>query len=245
MAQKPDVQKIILEAHLRTATGKGPASSLRREGLIPGVIYGEGKSAVSVQIGAKELTKVLQTKSGARSLITLKLKESSTTALPERTVLIKELQHHPLSHLVTHVDFHQVSLTKQITVTVPLVFKGDSIGVKHAGGVLEHLRWDLEVECLPTQIPSVIEVDVAGLDVGKSLDAKAVPLPQGVRLVTDPNLPVVACEIPKEEVPAPAAEEAGAPAEPEVLKQKKPEEATAEEAGAKEKQSAPKDKEKA
>ncbi len=222
---------IILEAIVRKTTGTGATSPLRREGFVPGVVYGEGIKTLPIQVSSKDLTRILHTKGGGNALITLHLKEGDgDKRSPENLVLIKELQHHPVTHRIIHVDFHQVSLTKRITVNVPLAFKGEAVGVKQEGGVLEHIRWNLEVECLPTEIPPEIPVDVSQLAVGQGLDAKAIPLPQGVRLVTDPNMPVVACVIPKaEEAPAPA-EAAAEMTEPEVLKQKKPEEIAAEEA---------------
>ena len=230
-------EKVILEGVRRTVLGKQGASSLRREGWVPAVVYGEGAGSVPLHILAKELSRALHTKAGGNVLISLRLKEDAKDQ-GEQLVLIKELQYHPVSHQILHVDFHRVSLTKRITVTVPLAFKGEAVGVKMEGGILEHLRWELEVECLPTEIPAEIPIEMTSLALNQTLQAKAVPLPPGVRLVTDPEQPVVACVKPKEEVSAPAAEEA-APTEPEVLKQKKPEEITEEEAAkAKEKEKA-------
>ncbi|MBI3318091.1 MAG: 50S ribosomal protein L25 [Candidatus Omnitrophica bacterium] len=222
MPKQPE--KVVLEGSLRDSIGKGKVGQLRSSGLIPGVLYGESGPATAIQVPARDLGRALKTKAGENVLITLRLKKDSK-ALPENAVLIKELQHHPVTHQILHVDFHQISLTKRLTVTVPLAFKGEALGVRQAGGILEHLRWDLEVECLPTEIPAEIPVEVSPLDVGKSLHAKEIPLPSGVRLVTDGELPVVACVIPKkEEEVLPAAEAEAAAQEPEVIKQKKPEE---------------------
>ncbi len=234
MAQQ--TEKIILEGSVRTSQGTGAAHAIRRDGLVPAVVYGEGAASVSIQVVLKELNRALHTKAGENVLLSLRLKDrQAAKAMSDRLVLIKELQYHPVTHQILHVDFHQVSLTKKITVAVKLAFKGEAIGVKQEGGILEHLRWELEVECLPTEIPPEIPVDVSALAVGKSLEAKAISLPAGVRLVTDPNMPVVACVIPKQEEIAPPAEPGVEAAEPEVLKQKKPEELAAEEAQAKEK----------
>ncbi len=240
MAQQAEKEKVVLEAVVRGSSGKQAANALRREGFVPGVVYGESASSVQVQVGSKELSRALHTKAGENVLITLQLQDSSKKP-SESIVLIRELQQHPVSHRIIHVDFHRVSLTKRIMVTVPLAFKGEAVGVKQGGGILEHIRWDLEVECLPTQIPSEIPVDVSRLELGQTLAANAVVLPEGVRLVTEAELPIVACVMPKEEVPVPAAaEEAAQPTEPEVLKQKKPEEIAAEEAEkAKEKAKSP------
>ncbi len=247
MAKQAEKEKVILEAVRRTEVGKQAASSLRREGWVPAVVYGETAGSVPLHVAARELSRALHTKAGGNVLICLQVKEDSPPqklADPPRSmadkkqgenlVLIRELQYHPVSHQIIHVDFHRVSLTKRITVTVPLAFKGEALGVKTSGGILEHTRWDLEVECLPTEIPTEIPVEVSTLDLGQTLAAKAIALPAGVRLVTDPEQPVVACVKPKEEAAAPAAAEEAAPTEPEVLKQKKPEE-LAEEEAAKEK----------
>jgi large subunit ribosomal protein L25 len=259
---KRSPEQMALEATVRTSTGKEAAGVLRREGMVPGVVYGEGKETIPIQVKAGDLTRILQTKAGGNVLIALHLKPPSpdltgpsdppgnrtktegAPSLPQATgemnegaVLIKELQHHPVWYQITHVDFQRVSLTRRITVTVPLTFKGEAIGVRQEGGLLEHLRWDLEVECLPTEIPSEVPVDISDLKLGQVWDAQSVHLPEGVRLVTAPELPVVACVTPKEEVAAPTAAEAvTGMMEPEVIKQKKPEEIAAEEAaGAKEK----------
>lgn len=233
MEKKAD--KVILEADLRTALGTETCGRLRRTGIIPAVVYGQGQSAFPIQVSERDLKTALHTKAGENVLITLHFKAD---AKKESAVLIKELQHHPVSRQITHVDFHHVSLTKKITVTVPLVFKGEAIGVRQEGGILEHIRWDLEVECLPTEIPAEIAVDVSGLALGKTLDAKDIGLPAGVNLKIDPEQPVVGCVTPKtEEIPVAPLEGQVQAVEPEVLKQKKPEEIAAEEeAKAKEKE---------
>ena len=222
-------EQVVLEAALRQGKGKGPAGALRVEGLVPGVVYGEGQKPLLVQLPVQELRRILHTKAGGNALITLRLDDTKG----ERAVLIKELQHDPVSHQIIHVDFHHVSLSKAIKVEVPLSLKGadQALGVKQDGGIIEHLRWELEVECLPTEIPAELELEVSGLALNQSLHAKDVPLPAGVKLVTDPEQPVVSCVLPRVEVVAAPAEGAeAAPTEPEVLKQKKPEEIAAAEA---------------
>ena len=116
------------------------------------------EALLSVGVSGKELSKILHTKGGANALLTLrfdevsvpKLKGHADLAKGEGLALIKQIQIHPVTHQLVHVDFYQVSLTQRITVTVPLAFKGESIGVKQQGGVMEHVRWDIEVECLAT-----------------------------------------------------------------------------------------------
>ena len=232
MRQK--AERITLEAAVRPASGKGPSAALRRQGWVPCVVYKEGKSAVSIQVSGRDLHRVLHTKAGENVLIALQFPEDSKESLRghadlssgEGVVLIKELQHHPVTHQILHVDFNEISLTKRITVSVPLSFEGEAIGVKQGSGVLEHMRWEVEVECLPTEIPAQIPVEISNLELGVTLHVKDISLPEGVRAVTDPEQPVIACVEPRqEEVAAPA--EAGAAAEPEVIKQKKPEEEAA------------------
>ncbi len=237
---KQKTEKVVLEASVRALSTKGALAVVREKGLVPAVVYKEGESAVSIQVVAKELSHVLHSKAGENALITLKFDSESKPALKghaslssgENVVLIKELQHHPVTHQLLHVDFHQVSLTKRITVSVPLSVKGESIGVKQFGGVLEHLRWEVEVSCLPTEIPAEITVDITDLGLGKTLHVSDLKLPENVTVTTDSHQPIVACIEPKAEV-APAETEAPAATEPEVLKQKKPEEEAAAEGDAK------------
>jgi len=225
--EKPS-EPISLTAKARPSSGKQAARRLREAGFIPAIVYGESREAVPICVEAKTLGQLLHTKAGGNVLIRLKLEGDQESA-----VLIKELQHHPVSHRILHVDFHRVSLTKRIRVTVPLSFKGDAVGVRQEAGILEHLRWDLEVVCLPTDIPSELMVDVSELKLGQTWPASQVKLPAGVGLVTDPELPIVSCVTPKvEEIPVAPTEAQAAPAEPEVIKQKKPEEIAAEEASA-------------
>lgn len=227
------VEKVTLPAAVRTTLGKSAMGALRREGRVPGIVYKSDEASLPVQVSGRDLSRALNTRAGGNVLINLKfdgdsqqgLRGHAALASGENVVLVKELQRHPVSHEVLHVDFHQISLTQRITVSVPLTFEGEAVGVRQSGGVLEHLRWQIEVECLPMEIPAQIRVEIKGLELGKTLHVRDVPLPSGVRAVTDPEQPVIACVEPKEEeIPVPAA---GAAAEPEVIKQKKPEEAAA------------------
>lgn len=211
-----------LEASVRPETGKKISKALRRDGTIPGVVYGEGYAPTSLTLTANDLARVLHTAAGGNVLITLTVKPSDGgKAQPDRTVLIKEIQHHPVTTEVLHVDFQQISLTKKIQVTVPLQFTGEAIGVKQDGGRLDHLLWEVKVECLPTEIPKRIDVDVSALKIGDSLQIKDLKAPAGVKLLQDPNIGVAACLQPVVEAPPEAAE--GAAAEPEVITAKKPE----------------------
>ena len=144
----------------------------------------------------------------------------------DKTVIIKEMQHHPLTGDILHVDFNQISLTQTIKVSVPLAVKGEAVGVKE-GGVLEHVLWELEVECLPREIPEKIEVEVSGLKINDSLFVKDIVVPKGIKVLNDPELIAISVKPPIKPAVEVAVE--AATAEPEVIKQKKPEEIEEEE----------------
>lgn len=158
-------------------------------------------------------------------MITLTLAPAGGGAAPSaRTVLIKEIQQHPISTKILHVDFHQVSLTKRIQVTVAVHLTGEPIGVRQDGGRLDHLLWEVRVDCLPTEIPKRLEADVSALKIGDSVLIQDLQVPAGVKILQDPQVAVAACLPPVvEQAPEAAAAEAAAAAEPEVIKQKKPE----------------------
>lgn len=217
------MDQAILEASVRADLGTRVSRRLRQAGQIPAVVYGEGRVPTPVITQQRDVARILKTAAGENVLITLTVKGPDGAAQPARTVLIKEIQHHPVTSEILHVDFHQVSLTKRITVTVPLQFTGEAVGVKQNGGRLDHLLWEVRVECLPTEIPERLEVPVAALKIGDSLAIKDLIPPSGIKLLHDPQVAVVACLSPVVEKAPEVAPEAAGPAEPEVIKQKKPE----------------------
>ena len=223
------MEQVKLEAKARKETGKEVVKREREKGIIPAVVYRKGEKTTPLFLNRKAMEKALHTSAGENALINLKI-EGDEKAKP-RTCIIKEIQHDPLSGNILHVDFNEISLTEAIKVEVPLVSKGESAGVKQDGGVLEHLLWEIQVECLPTDIPQKLEVDVSNLKIGDALFVRDIAVPKGVKILNDPEVRIFAVEKPVEIKPeelAAAAETA--PTEPEVLKQKKPEEIAAEEA---------------
>ena len=136
-------------------------------------------------------------------------------------MLIKGIQLDPVKDEVIHVDFNEISLTEKIKVKVPIVDKGEAIGVKRDEGVLEHILWEVEVECLPTQIPQKLEVDVTKLEIGQDIFVKDIPVPEGVKILADPESIAVSVKPPKEEIIL--EEPAEGLAEPEMIREKKPE----------------------
>jgi len=221
------MEKIILKAESRTGTGKKTAKDLRIKGLIPANAYKSGKPAMSLQISADDFMEVLHTKAGENVIITLKI--SGEGSPKDKTVLIKEIQRDPIKDGILHVDFNEISLTEVLKVNVPLAPRGEPIGVKVDGGILEHVMWELEVECLPTAIPEKIEVDVSNLKIGDAVYVKNITPPEGVKILTDPELISIIVKPPKVEAPkAEVTEEA--PTSPELIRKKKEE--AAEEGGA-------------
>jgi large subunit ribosomal protein L25 len=190
------VAENVLSAEARAATGKGANRKLRVSGRIPAVIYGKGRDSQSVALDPVALEKLLhQSGAGLNTLIDL------SVAGRTDTVLVKELQRHPVHGKYLHVDFFQVDLTQKITVSVPIHFTGKARGVEF-GGILDHPLRELEVECLPRAIPEFVEVDVSALEIGQSIHVSDLRLPEGVEVKTDPTLPVASVVLPAAEVEA-------------------------------------------
>ena len=215
----------VLEAIARETFGKNEARRTRREGKVPGVLYGgDGAKATPISVEPKALLKILHSESGANTLISLKLSGAADTK-----VLVKEYQLDPVTHQVLHADFYRVAMDKLIQVTIPVVVKGEPKGVKQQGGILEFIRREIEVECLPADIPENVEVDVSELMLHQGIRVRDLTIDPKWTPKSDPDMMLVHVIMPKaEEVAAPAAEAAAAapvaPAEPEVIKKGKKEE---------------------
>ncbi|MDP3791203.1 MAG: 50S ribosomal protein L25 [Candidatus Omnitrophota bacterium] len=219
------MEKVILKAEVREGSGKATAKSLRRKDIIPAVVYKGGKDALKLQLSVRDLNEVLHTKAGENVIVTLKI-AAGEGKTKDRTVLIKEIQREPIRSLILHVDFNEISLTETLKVNVPLSVHGEAVGVKADGGTLEHVMWELQVECLPTSIPEKIEVEVSGLKIGDAIYVKDIKAPEGVKILNDAELIALIVKPPKVEVPKEEAAQA-APTEPELIRKKK----EAEEAG--------------
>ncbi len=224
------MEEIILEAHKRTAIGSDKVRKLRKAANIPAVVYGQGKKSLSIQLRHKDFAGLLSSHRGESFVLKLKIKDGDKVL--DKAVLIKEIQYHPVKDSIAHVDFNEISLSKMIKVKIPVAVAGESIGVKQDGGMLEHILWELEIECLPTQIPKHIDVDVSALKIGDSVHVKDLIIPAGVKALNDPQALVLAVVMPMKEEPVAPVEgaEGEIKAEPEVIKEKKekPEEAKAE-----------------
>ena len=225
-----------LEAVKREGRGKNEANRLRAAGQIPAVVYGtrkDGKApeGVSVAVDPKAVLRILHSDTGANTLISLKLDGS------ESRVMVKEYQLDPITHALLHADFYQLALDRAITVPVPIQLKGEPKGVKLQGGIVDFVSREIEVECLPTQIPENIVVDISELTLNEAIRVRDLAESPTWKAVTEPDTMIVHVVTIKAEaepvVAEAAATTAAAPAEPEVIKKGKTEKE--EEAPAKEK----------
>src|SRR3989338_2030385 len=202
----------------RAEQGTRPVRRLRRQGLVPGIVYGREMEPLAVSVNQRELTRLFHSKHGEHALVTLRLQDSKSW---EKPALVHAIQHDPVDGHVVHVDFHAILLTQRVKVKVPVLLTGESAGVKQEGGVLEHFLREIEVECLPTNIPAGVEFDVSAMQIGDTVHVNDLTPPTGATILSDPAGVLASVQKPKEEKPP--EEEAAAVAEPEVLREKKPE----------------------
>jgi large subunit ribosomal protein L25 len=218
-----------LEAVKRVGRGKNEANRLRAGGKIPAVFYGPGKGGkapegVAVAVDPKAVLRILHSDSGANTLINLKLDGL------EARVMVREYQLDPVTHHLLHADFYQLAMDKAIVVTVPIVVKGEAKGVKQQSGMLDFVTREIEVECLPTDIPENVTIDVSELMLHESIRVRDLPVDPKWKAISESDTMIVHIVMPKaEEEPAAATPEAGAavaaaPAEPEVIKKGKTDE---------------------
>jgi large subunit ribosomal protein L25 len=230
-----------LEAEPRKPGTKNDARRVRKAGRIPAVVYGAGKDSSPVSVDPRQVARILHSASGHNTIFDLSLDGERTKAM------IVDWQHEPIKGSLLHIDLKRIAMDQKLTVNVPIVLKGEAAGVKQQGGILEQTLREVEVECLPQDIPTEIDLDVTELVFGKVLRVQDLPKSDKVTYVTDENQPVAHMISVKEEVaptPEAAAAEAATPTEPEVIKKGKQEEEGAEEAGGEQKAEKPEKKEK-
>src|SRR3954447_12846206 len=193
----------ILDAIVRDTFGKNEARRTRREGRVPAVLYGgtsngTGNGATPIAVEPKALLRILHSESGANTLISLKLAGSG-----DAKVLVKEYQLDPVTHEVLHADFYRVAMDRALQVTIPVIVKGEPKGVKQQGGILEFIRREIEIECLPGDIPENVEVDVSELMLHEGIRIRDVATNPKWKPVTDADTMLVHVIMPKvEEVAA-------------------------------------------
>lgn len=212
----------VLEAQPRAAGNKNDARRVRRGGKIPAVLYGAGKQATAVSLDPRQVSRILHSASGHNTIFDLTLDGGERTK-----AMIVDWQYEPIKGSLLHIDLKRVAMDQKLRVQVPIVLKGEAAGVKQEGGILEQLLREVEIECLPTDIPSSIEADVSHLIHGMVLRVSDLPHAANLKFLSDANRPVAHVISVKEEVaPTPeavAAEAAAVPAEPEVIKKGKQE----------------------
>ncbi|HYJ33991.1 MAG TPA: 50S ribosomal protein L25 [Candidatus Binatia bacterium] len=211
-----------LNGEQRTVVGKGFAKKLRAAGRIPAVYYGRGETPISLIVNAKEVDTLLQGASGANVIVDLMVSGAATA---DRKALIREIQRDPVQGNILHLDLQHISLTERITVEVPIELVGLPTGVKDGGGILEHLLREVEIECLPTDIPTHLEVDVSALNIGDTLHVSDIKA-ERVVIVTEADRGIATVVPPTVLEEAKPAEEA--PTEPELVASKKEGEEAAE-----------------
>ena len=189
------MEKIDLKASVRESVGNGPARVLRRAGQIPAVLYGRNTEPVLLSVNSKELEQVLGKGSFGQFILNLVIQNGKKVT---KAAMIKELQTHPVSGHLIHIDFYEIDMKRQIKVMVPVVTTGKSIGVEE-GGMLNIVRRELEVFCLPGDIPESFEIDISEMTIGDSVHLEDVPLGDNVEVVSDVNYTVVTVLSPKVE----------------------------------------------
>lgn len=218
---------IKIKAEKRTVFGKNASRQLRREGMIPAVLYGASETTVSLTVMKKDIFMILRSETGENTIFQVSFNSEL------RNAMIKELQKNPVTDEILHADLIQIIMDKAIRVSVPVTAVGDAIGVKTEGGFVDFITREVEVECLPGNIPEHIELDISGLHIRQSLKVADIKPAEGVKVVSPADAILVLIEAPskeEEEVAVAAEEEVVAEAkEPEVIKKERAEEEKKEE----------------
>ena len=215
-------EQIKLSATSRTEKGKGVAKRLRMEGKLPAVVYGHKTDPIALTIDSKQLLKLIVEGKSEHKLFALSIEGNGAPI--EKTVMIKELQIDPLKRNFLHVDFFEVAMDEEITLSLVIKLVGEAPGVE-MGGMLQQVRREIEIKCLPSQIPDTVEIDVSALNIGDSVHLNDIQLPEGVKVLDDADLtiatvlaPTVEKEVTAEEAEGEVAEEAAAEAGAEAKK---------------------------
>src|SRR5438045_6963756 len=174
----------LLEAQPRTAGNKNDARRIRRSGKIPGVVYGAGKSALSVSLDPRQVSRILHSATGHNTILDLALDGERTKAM------IVDWQYEPIKGSLLHIDLKRIAMDEKLKVSVPIILRGEAAGVKQQGGILEQILREVEIECLPGDIPSSIEADVSELVFGKVLRVSDLIHNDKLEVITDENQPI-------------------------------------------------------
>ncbi len=215
------MSELSIEVQTRAEMGKNANRRLRASGQIPAVVYGDDKDPVAIQVEQRKIDELLRNAEGGENSVFLLRVEGTKQS---RHTMIREMQVDPIRGHTLHIDFQRINMAKKVHVTVPVELEGLATGVKVQGGILDFVTREVELECLPANIPPHLGVDVSGLDVGDHLEAGQIELPDGVEMLLDPSRVIASVHAPRIEEAEGEDEDEGlieaAGAEPEVLKQK-------------------------
>lgn len=216
--------KVTIKGEKREIFGKNASRRIRKEGKLPAILYGPNTENVSLILDKKDLFKILKSESGENTIFKVAFDSD------KRDVMIKALQQDVVSDEVLHVDLIQIALDKVIRVMVPFVLTGEAVGVKAEGGFIDFVTREVEIECLPKDIPEHIEVDISELHLNQSAKVESIPEIEGVQFTSDPQMIIALVKAPsvaeeeEEEVEEVEEEIIAEEEEPEVIKKEKPEE---------------------
>ncbi len=198
------MELLELKTNLRSSVGSSPARELRRKGIIPAVLYGPETKTILLSVNISDFEQAMKKGTSGQILFNLVIQNGKTS---KKTVMIKELQIHPVSRNFLHIDFYEIDMNRKINVKVPVTVKGKSKGLE-LGGTLQIVRRELDVLCLPLKVPESIEVDITGIDIGESIHIDEIPIEDDIEIPFDKNFTVVTMLSPKyEEEPEEELEE--------------------------------------
>ncbi|MEZ5405485.1 MAG: 50S ribosomal protein L25/general stress protein Ctc [Verrucomicrobiia bacterium] len=222
---------VLLKASSRQVAGRNQVKKIRTQGRVPAVFYGKKTQATNLEIDSRALNALIQHATGENLVVDLELEQTGGSKV-KKLALLQDVQHDPISGNILHVDLHEIAADEKIKAQVVVEATGEAVGVKTYGGILEHILRELQVECLPKDLPDRITVDVSQLNVGQTLHVSDIVVPDGVQILNSKDLVVFSVAAPAVEEEKTAAETAATPTQPEVIKEKKPAEgAAAAEAG--------------
>jgi large subunit ribosomal protein L25 len=214
------MKSVALKAYPRTQVQRAEVTKLRRAGRVPATIYGRQTKPQNLEISAKEIGDLIHHSVSENLLVDLSVENDARS---KRLALVQEIQHHPIDGKILHVDFHEVAEDEKVTVQVPVETTGEAAGVKTGGGVLEHVLFKLKVRCLPKDLPEQIVVDVSHLEIGNAIHLGEIKAPEGVEILGDKHISVIAVAAPRAEEEVAAPTEAKAAGDVEMTKEKKEE----------------------
>jgi large subunit ribosomal protein L25 len=217
---------VSLQVSQRAGIGRTALKAVRKAGRVPGVLYGKTKDKTvnsrPIEIDAKKLVAMLRSSSSENVLVDVELTDAGGTKVDQHLALLLDVQHHPIKDYIIHIDLHEIDQNEILHAEVPVTSVGEPAGVKTGGGLLETMLRTIRVACLPRNLPDLITVDVSHLTIGHSVHVRELVLPEGVTASNPPELPVFSVFAPKEEVAATPATEVK---QPEVIMEKKTDEA--------------------